>query len=180
MEPILKLNDLDVFPNKEPNQVDSWSERKTVKIFLVSGGELALVTNPIHKCFLLPGGGIEEGEDVAVAADRECREEVGQGAVEVCEVGMIDERRARGGKHYLTYGVIAQAGKLHGADDRTENEKDLEMTVEWRSVAEVLRIFKEQNERVRKGEIEFYNTAFNIVRDAAFLDEAINKGLLAE
>ena len=54
MEPILKLNDLDVFPNKEPNQVDSWSERKTVKIFLVSGGELALVTMSVGFMFHAP------------------------------------------------------------------------------------------------------------------------------
>lgn len=179
MEPLLKINDLDIFPNKKPNRVDSWSDRKTVKIIVVNeDGNIALVTNSIHRCYLLPGGGIEHGENLAEAADRECREEIGFGIADIQEVGTIEEYRAREGRHYMTYGVVARADEVNESDDRTDNEKNLGMSVEWRSVSDALSVFAEQKEHIKRGEIAFYNTAFNIVRDSAFLDEALANGLV--
>ncbi len=38
----------------------------------------------------------------------------------------------------------------------------------WLDKEEVIEILKKQVDKVKNGEVEFYNTAFNIVRDSFF------------
>ncbi len=72
--PITTLKDSDIFPNKEVVEITEWTPRRTVKIIIKnSAGKIALVTNPAHNFFLLPGGGVDEGEEIFIAADRESR-----------------------------------------------------------------------------------------------------------
>ncbi len=55
------INDKDIFPGKEMVEITEWVPRKTVKVIIKNNlGDIALVTNPIHNCFLLPGGGIDD------------------------------------------------------------------------------------------------------------------------
>lgn len=179
MQPIITLNDSDVFPHKQAAAVETWSERRTVKIVLQNErGEIALVTNPVHNCHLLPGGGIEDGESVHQAADRECREEAKRSIREPVDIGLIEEFRARDGKHYVTIGVAALADAPTIEDARTGNEKDLGLKVNWYPLDDVLKIFADQNRRLAEGKIEFYNTAFNILRDKILVDEAIKRGVI--
>lgn len=171
------LKDKDIFPNKTFPEIPEWAERKTVKIILGNEqGKIALVTNPVHKCHLLPGGGIDEGEDVISAGDRECREEVKYSIYGAKEIGAIEEYRARDGKHYETYGLIANAKDPISEDLRTDDEKKNELTVEWHTPKEVLILFEAQEKRLKEGEIDFYNTGFNIVRDKLFFNRAVEAG----
>ncbi len=179
MKPLITLSDKDIFPNAVVTEVGLWANRSTVKIILQNErGEIALVTNPVHGCYLLPGGGMDEGETVDMAADRECREEVGYAIKDSVEIGFTEEFRARDGKHYVTRGVVATVGAPTGEDARTENEKALGLNVIWRTVREAHDIFVDQNRRLVEGKIDFYNTGFNIVRDGVLLDEAIRKWLI--
>jgi ADP-ribose pyrophosphatase YjhB (NUDIX family) len=179
MKPITTLNDSDVFPHKQAAAVETWSERRTVKIVLQNErGEIALVTNPVHNCHLLPGGEIEDGESVHQAADRECREEANRSIKQPVDIGIVEEFRARDGKHYITSGVAALADTPTEEDTRTGNEKDLGLKVNWYPLDDVLKIFADQNRRLAEGKIEFYNTGFNIVRDKAIVDEAVKRGLI--
>ncbi len=41
----------------------------------------------------------------------------------------------------------------------------------WLDEKEALKILGEQQEKVNRGGVEFYNTAFNIVRDLRFFTE---------
>jgi ADP-ribose pyrophosphatase YjhB (NUDIX family) len=179
MQPIITLNDNDVFPHKQTAAVEAWSDRRTVKIVLQNErGEIALITNPIHNCHLLPGGGIEDGESVHQAADRECREEANRAIKQPVDIGIVEEFRARDGKHYITYGVAALADASTNEDARTGNEKDLGLKVNWYPLDDVLKIFADQNRRLSAGKIEFYNTGFNIVRDETIVAEAMKRGLI--
>jgi 8-oxo-dGTP pyrophosphatase MutT (NUDIX family) len=124
MDNITTLSDSDIFPKKEIPYVSEWKERKTVKILLLNDrDELAFVTNPIHGFYLLPGGGIEKGEDTFSAADRECQEEVGYSTINPRILGYIKEWRARDGIQYNTVCVIATVGVKIDIDLRTEDEK---------------------------------------------------------
>jgi ADP-ribose pyrophosphatase YjhB (NUDIX family) len=174
---IATITDKDVFPEKTFPEVSEWARRKTVKIILKNEkGEIALVANPIHKCHLLPGGGINAGEDVLRAGDRECREEVKYSIGVAEEIGVIEEYRARDGKHYETYGLIANAKDHIPRDLRTDDEKKNELSVEWHIPKEVLALLEAQEKRLKAGEIDFYNTGFNILRDKLFFEHALSLG----
>lgn len=53
----------------------------------------------------------------------------------------------------------------------SEDEKKNELQAVWFSEAEALSILKKQQEKVKTGEVNFYNTAFNIIRDLRFFEE---------
>lgn len=179
MTHLITLKDKDIFPDKEVAEVSEWIPRRTVKIVIKNSyGKIALVTNPIHNCFLLPGGGIDEGEEIFNAADRESREEAKYSIKPIAMIGIIEEFRARDKKHYETYGVFAEALEEVTEDLRAEEEKKNQLTVVWLSKDEAERKFAEQEELLRRGMIDFYNTAFNIVRDYIFFKEVCTKGLL--
>ncbi len=179
MQHLKTINDKDVFPGKETAEVTEWVPRKTVKVIIRNSvGNIALVTNPIHNCFLLPGGGIDGDEEVFTAANRESQEEARYSIKPIAIVCTIEEFRARDKKHYETYGVFAEALEEVTEDLRTEEEKKNQLSVVWVSIDEAEKKFSEQEEHLYAGKIDFYNTAFNIVRDHLFFKETVKQGLL--
>lgn len=173
------LYDKDIFPKKEKYSAVNWERRKTVKIILLNEkNKIALVTNHIHKCHLLPGGGINNKENVWNAANRECREETNTNIKKGRIIGIIKEYRARDGKIYETFGLTACTSKKIFKDLRTEDEKNNELVVGWHEIHNADKIFQHQYELLMAGKIKFYNTAFNVVRDKIFFDTALKHNLI--
>ena len=179
MKYIATLSDKDIFPNKEISPIKEWNLRKTVKIIIKNDeGKIALVTNPIHKCFLLPGGGVDGDEEIITAANRESREEA------LCSItnpeifGTIEEYRARDGKRYETSGVFAHLKEMISEDLRTEDEKKNDLNVIWCTLKEAEEKFNNEEILLYEGKIDFYNTGFNIMRDHILFKNAKEKGLI--
>ncbi|MBU1179595.1 NUDIX domain-containing protein [Patescibacteria group bacterium] len=171
MKLLATLKDKDIFPNREIKDNDKWQLRKTVKIIALNkNNQIALITNPIHGFYLLPGGGIEEGEEIEMAANRECEEEIGYSVDNQIIIGKTKEFRDRESKEYDTYCVSAKITKPVDQDKRTKNEKKLGLNVEWFDIDKALKTLKEQGEKLKSGKVEFYNTGFNIVRDRIFVE----------
>lgn len=165
------LTDSDIFPHRTFPGVREWTERRTVKIVITdTDGRIALITNPIHQCHLLPGGGIEDKEDILDAANREAQEETSTSITNAQILGSLTEEHARDGKQYTTYLVIAQKGDQITEDLRTEEERNNGLTVGWHTPEEAEMLMNEQEERLHSGTFEFYNTGFNIVRDRKFIE----------
>jgi 8-oxo-dGTP pyrophosphatase MutT (NUDIX family) len=172
MNKLAILSDPDIFPQKEIIPVSEWKERKTVKILLKNqSNEFAFVTNPIHGFYLLPGGGVESGEDIFFAANRECEEEVSYSLTNPSILGSIQEWRARDGIQYDTICVIATVGSQIDIDLRTEDEKKNGLEVRWLTAPQATSILNEQVLKLKKEGVPFYNTAFNIVRDQLFFEQ---------
>jgi ADP-ribose pyrophosphatase YjhB (NUDIX family) len=179
MNYLATISDKDVFPDKEVKPVSEWALRKTVKIIIQNDdGKIALVTNPVHNFFLLPGGGIEDGESVIAAAERESKEEALCSIMTPNEFGIIEEYRARDGKRYETHGVVAKAGESVTDDLRTDDEKKNGLNVVWLSFDEAEEKMKWQNTLLQEDKVDFYNTGFNIVRDYVFFKTAKERWLL--
>lgn len=179
MDYIISLTDKNIFPNKEISPVSEWNLRRTVKIIIQKKeGKIAMVTNPIHNFFLLPGGGIDGEETILIAADRESREEALCSITNPVIFGATEEFRARNQKHYETIGVFANEGKVDMADTRTDDEKKNNLTVAWFSPEEAERKLADQETLLKAGKVEFYNTGFNIVRDYVLFKTARDKKLL--
>ncbi len=165
----------DVFPKSEIKKPQKYTERQTVKAIVLNNmNEIALVTNSIHNLYSLPGGGAD-GDNLESEIIRECLEEINQEVKITGKVGVIKEFRDRDAKEYINTCFVALAVKKIDNDTRTEEEIKNGLRVEWVSKEKLKDIFNEQSKKVKDGQISFYNTAFNIVRDQEFLNEYFNK-----
>ncbi|MEA2112579.1 MAG: NUDIX domain-containing protein [Patescibacteria group bacterium] len=172
MEYLKVLRDSDIFKKPKHQEPDSYEDRQTVKIIVLNEkGEIALITNPIHNFFLLPGGGAESN-DLEKEAEREALEEINYFVKVTKEIEKIEEFRNRNAKHYITTCFLAKTMKENDEDLRTEEEKKNGLLVQWFPYGEALKILNDQVKKVENGEVEFYNTAFNIIRDHFFVDLA--------
>jgi ADP-ribose pyrophosphatase YjhB (NUDIX family) len=135
--------------------------------------EIALVTNKIHKLFTLPGGGVE-GKDMEDEIKRECAEEIGQKIEITGYLGAIHEFRDRDAKEYQTTCFTAKALTKIKKDLRTKEEVANGLKVVWVDQKKIKRIFSLQEKKIACGKINFYNTAFNIIRDGIFINKWLN------
>jgi ADP-ribose pyrophosphatase YjhB (NUDIX family) len=169
------LKDPDIFPESKIEKPIEYAERQTVKAIVFNKkGEIALVTNPVHNMYLLPGGGAESN-NLESEMIRECREEINQEVEITGMVGMTKEFRDRDAKEYITTCFTAKTIKQVEDDTRTEDEVKNCLNVAWVDKEKAMNIFEMQYKKVSNGEIKFYNTAFNIVRDFEFLKEYFRK-----
>lgn len=173
MNLIQTLSDTDIFAQPQFEKPNMFEKRATVKAIVKNNeGKFGLVTNLVHGIYLLPGGGAES-LDLENEIKRECKEEIGFEIEILREIGCIQEYRNREAKEYITTCYLARTKDKILDDLRTEDEKKNGLSVEWFGSEEVLKIFAKQIEDVRRGEVNFYNTAFNVVRDSLFFQTYI-------
>lgn len=166
---ILTLRDKDIFLDASVDPNILWKDRITGKAVIFDKDlQIALIGNKVNEFFLLPGGGIEEGEEIIDGIKRECKEETGCEVSILGLIGSTEDFRARDCKHCISYGYFA---KVISISDRnlTESEKDIGAYVKWVSIDDAIQIFTEQEKQVKMGNVKFYNTCFNILRDLLFI-----------
>jgi len=172
------LHDKDVFANPEFVTPESFTERKTVKAIIEKvDGTFGFVSNPVHKCTLLAGGGAES-EDLEHEIIRECIEEAVVVVEAVGIIAKITEYRNRQATKYDTTCFLVKVTDESVIDQRTKEEKENGLQVEWLEKLEAVNRFHEQLVRLKNRELDFYNTAFNVVRDKMFWD-SYNSSVLA-
>jgi len=165
------LKNSDIFPKSKIKKPEKYKERQTVKAIVQNKKEqVALVTNYIHNLYTLPGGKAEK-VNLKLEMMRECLEEINHEVKILRTIGKIKEFRDRDEKIYITTCFVAKTIKKVRGDFRTEKEIENSLSVIWVSKKKLKNIFETQNKKVAAGKINFYNTAFNIVRDKIFIDE---------
>lgn len=174
MKSLATFKQIDIFPN----QADNWSEvsfedRPTGKAIVFDDqNNIALVGTKVNSFYLLPGGGINKDESIENGIIRECLEEIGCRVGLEHNIGIVDDYRNRDKKHCInhcyTAKLIGEKGKL----DLTEDEAKNGLHVIWVPLNEAVDILQKEVEQLKRGEVSFYNTAFNIMRDYTFLKEA--------
>lgn len=176
MEKIATIHEKDVFPDKIEPQGIQYSDRNTGKAIIINDeNKIALVGNKENDYLLLPGGGIDEGEDLQSGVVRECLEEIGYAVRIINEVGVIDDYRPRDKKHCINYCYTTKIIGGDGISIHTNDEAKIGMYTKWVDIKEALEIFKKQRSDLNDKKVAFYNTGFNILRDLMFLEEAIAK-----
>ena len=73
--------------------------------------------------YKLPGGGVEEGEDLQIALKRECKEEIGCNVEIIREVGQINEYRKMFNIKQISFCFLAKVVGGKGEPELTEGEK---------------------------------------------------------
>jgi len=169
---LLIVRDKDIFPNAIEAANTVWKKRITGKaVIFDEEGKIALIGNKVNDFFQLPGGGIEDGENLQDGLLRECKEETGCEIKIISQLGITEDYRLRDARHGINFGYSAKVVS-RGTPSLTASETDVGAYVTWLPLSEVLDLFALQEKKIKAGEIPFYNTCFNIIRDFFFLRRA--------
>lgn len=96
------------------------------------------------KLHSLPGGGVEDGEDVLTTLRREVYEETGCVCDEIQELGIVAENRASLDYTQINYYFVVTTTHTPGENHLTEAEQDSRTVVEWHTFDEMVRLINEQ------------------------------------
>lgn len=107
-------------------------ERRAVRaIALNEKNQVALIEFTKLNSRKLPGGGVDEGEELLKALEREIREEIGYTIQEVIgEVGIVEEMRYYSRMHQISYAYIIRVGEFVGTEP-TEKELSRGISTHW-------------------------------------------------
>ena len=102
------------------------------------------------KLYSLPGGGLEDGEDILTALHREIYEEVGCVCDEVQELGIVKENRASLDYTQINYYFVVNTFHMPNENHLTDSEVGSQTVVQWHTFDEMVRLINEQEfERVQ-------------------------------
>ena len=92
----------------------------------------------------LPGGGVEDGEDVRTALHREIYEETGCVCDEIRELGIVSENRASLDYTQINHYFVVTTAHTPGETHLTEAERDCRTVVKWVAFDELVRLIHDQ------------------------------------
>ena len=96
------------------------------------------------KLHSLPGGGVEDGEDVLTALRREVYEETGCICDEIQELGIVSENRASLDYTQINYYFVVTTTHTPGENHLTESEQASRTVVQWHTFDMMVRLINEQ------------------------------------
>lgn len=107
-------------------------------------GMYAVMYSDKFKLHSLPGGGVEDGEDVLTALCREVYEETGCVCDEIKELGIVEENRASLDYTQINYYYVVTTTHKPGENHLTESEQASRTVVQWHTFEEMVRLINEQ------------------------------------
>lgn len=129
------------FENIESNV--EYRLREAVRAVVLRQGKMALLYVSNENYHKLPGGGIEKGENLNEALEREILEEVGVTIEDIKEIGKIEECRAQHQLKQISYCYTAKVKEDKGELNLTEEEKEEGFQLKWVSIDEALKLMNE-------------------------------------
>jgi 8-oxo-dGTP diphosphatase len=132
MKTIAVIQETDIHPDTENQNNNGFNHRQAARaVVLNQSGQVALLwvgKNNYHK---LPGGGVENKEDIRQALERELLEEIGCKAVVENEIGEIIEFRDQWRLKQTSYCFIARQTGEHVLPAFTEQELEDGFEIKW-------------------------------------------------
>mgnify|MGYP001587960347 FL=1 len=149
-----------------PGLPGGWHERRAARAVVFDAqNQVALLFVSKYGYYKLPGGGVEEGEDLIGALKRECHEEIGCEIEAGCEIGMTIEYRPKFLLRQESYcylaKVIGEKGEPHFEGDEITDG----FRIVWVSLDEAIRLVETSN-------TEEYESGFIVPRELVLLREA--------
>ena len=144
--------------------------REAVRAIVLRGDKMALLYVSNENYHKLPGGGIEKGENLKEALEREILEEVGVTIEDIKEVGEIEECRREHKLRQTSYCYVAKVKEDVGELNFTEEEKEEGFELKWVSINEALDLMKRD---IPKDYLGTYVKK----RDISILDYAIKNNI---
>ncbi len=136
-------------------------------VILDKEGNMALMHVANHGYYKLPGGGVDEGEDIESALHRECKEEAGCAIEIVGEIGTVSEVRGDHAFMQDSHAYIARLIGEKGEPELTDLEIEGGFEICWIPIEEALLLLR------REGTTG-YEAEYIVERDAVIVEEAQN------
>lgn len=114
--------------------------------------------------YKLPGGGIEEGEDKAIALKRECLEEIGCNVEVVNEIGIVVEYRGFSKLKQISYCYLAKVVGEKGKPNFDEKELSRGFKEVWMTKEEAKEVLGTCDTKI------FAAKNYLVARDLAILE----------
>lgn len=132
MKTILTIHEQDIIPEAPIVPTNGFRKREAARaVVLDSTGKVALLHVGLYNYHKLPGGGIDEGEDIPTALERELLEEIGCKAQVTGEIGEIIEYRNQFELEQTSYCFAATLIGEKGEPDFTEKELREQFSIVW-------------------------------------------------
>lgn len=166
---ILTLDQHEIDPSVSAENRANYRIRHAARAVLKDDfGKVALMFAGQRQYYKLPGGGIDEGEEVSEAMARELMEETGCKAQVTGKVGIVEEWRDYDELHQISYAFTATKTEQIADPDFTQSELDEGFEVRWvDNIDEAVKLVEKHSSH------EDVEVSFMAQRDAAILRAAV-------
>ncbi len=132
MKLIIEIQEQDIIPDAPKIDESGHRIRRAARAIVTdTDGRVALLRVGKHNYHKLPGGGVDEGEDIPAALARELMEEIGCEAEVTGEVGTTIEHRNQFERVQTSYCFTAKLIGEKGEPDFTDWELENEFSIVW-------------------------------------------------
>jgi 8-oxo-dGTP diphosphatase len=167
MDLIKEIQEQDVNPGAPAIDDSGFRKREAARaVVFDSEGKVALLHVGLHKYHKLPGGGVDEGEDIPAALERELMEEIGCKAEVTAEVGSTIEHRNKFEMVQTSYCFVANQVGEKGQPDFTAKELREQFAIVWADDIDHAIALLEADDT------DDYEGKFITIRDTALLKKA--------
>ncbi|OGG44878.1 hypothetical protein A2673_03270 [Candidatus Kaiserbacteria bacterium RIFCSPHIGHO2_01_FULL_50_13] len=164
MEILRTIKDVDF--GLETPEPKSYKERQAARAIVFDNDKnIALLHATKVFYHKLPGGGVEEGEDVIDALKRECLEEIGCGITNIRELGIVEEYRNKFEIHQLSYNYIADLNGEKCEPNFVEDEIADGFEPVWMPLGDAIKVLESESN------VKDYQGKFIQMRDLLLLNE---------